>query len=86
MCLADRLSRFQHVPWTEPVRCWNILDTCNELFDVLWEAPRNICKSAKDIPTGLRILYGIDLRKPIEKEKQCTVTEHNILRTPKEFV
>ena len=83
MRIADKLSRFQQVHWSEPVRCWNILDKCNELFDVLWEAPRNICKSVKDIPTGLRVLYGIDLREPIEKEKGYILPDHNILRAPK---
>ena len=82
MSYADKLSRFQPVPWQEPVRYWNILDTCNELFDVLWEAPRNICKSVKDIPTGLRVLYGIDLMEPIEKDSKNTVPEHDILRAP----
>ena len=82
MSIADKLSRFQPVTMNEPVRYWDITEICDELFDVLWEAPRNICKSVKDIPTGLRVLYGIDLREPKTKDIQITPQTHNILRAP----
>ena len=79
MSLADKLSRFQSVPWVEKVRYMDITDTCNELFDILWEAPRNVNKE-KDIPAKLRILYGLQLDDVKQATKSSTPLEHNILR------
>ena len=76
---ADKLSRFLPVPWRERVRKWDILDSCDKLFDKLWEAPRNL-KDQKDVTKGLRALYGISLQEPIEQDHKPSPLEHNILR------
>ena len=57
----------------------DITDTCNELFDILWEAPRNLSKQ-EDISTKLRVIYGLQLDDVKQATKSSSPLEHNILR------
>ena len=80
MTLADKLSRFQQVQWVESVRYMNIQPACNDLFDILWEAPRNR-NHQEDISTKLRNLFGLQLDKNAQPVDSFSPLEHNILRT-----
>ena len=79
MRIADKLSRFIPVEWDQAAVQVDITKECNELFDVLWEAPRNL-PHKKDISTSLRQAYGLllDLDQPVVQTTSVT-TEHNIL-------
>ena len=78
MSLADKLSRFLPVPWLEEVRYMDITPMCNELFDVLWEAPRNH-NHYDDITKKLRTLFGLQLDNVKQADKSPSPLEHNIL-------
>ena len=57
---ADRLSRYEPTQWYESVEKIDILKECNEVFDILWEAPRNL-PSRKDISKEIRKEFNIEL-------------------------
>ena len=79
MRIADRLSRFEPLIWSNGAYQLDIKDQCNYLFDILLKTPRNLVKF-KDLSQDIRRAYGILFESPprIIKPKP---TEHNILKT-----
>ena len=80
MTIADKLSRFLPVQWLETVKYMDILPACNQMFDILWEAPRNHSHQ-KDISTKLRALFGLQLENNVQTTFSVSPVEHNILQT-----
>ena len=81
MVLADQLSRFKAVDLNKDAIKCSIEKECNELLDVLFEAPRNLPKQ-RDLSTNVRQMYNILLEDTSSCVKEASMKqEYNILTT-----
>ena len=81
MVFADQLSRFKAVDLNKDAINCSIKKECNELLDVLFEAPRNLPKQ-QDLSTDVRQMYNILLEDTSSSVKKASIKQkYNILTT-----